>query len=70
MSRNRSIAQRMGNELSGAKKGDPNYAKVLFTPDDMASFETLPNQGCYYDGHDPQFSLEDSHVMAGDFSPI
>ena len=44
MSRNRSIAQRMGNELSGAKKGDPNYAKVLFTPDDMASFETLMSE--------------------------
>jgi hypothetical protein len=45
MSRNRSIAKRMGGEHSRTPKaGDKNYAKVLFSPDEMASFESLMNE--------------------------
>lgn len=45
MSRNRSIAKRMGGEHTRTPKaGDKSYAKVLFSPDEMASFESLMNE--------------------------
>ena len=45
MSRNRSIAKRMGGEHTRTPNaGDKSYAKVLFSPDEMASFESLMNE--------------------------
>lgn len=55
MSRNRSIAKRMGGDTTATRKGSDNYSKVLFSETEMASFESLMNE------------LDDTRAASGKF---